>query len=328
MKFAIFNQPVTVIYEKPALTKETEKGIYSTIADEGLYGMACRVLDIQGQWVHILTHYGYDGYVEEASLVYKTEDEMLARAVRHLAVVDARFVDVLTLPRVQGVCLASLAGGSILETLPGHCMEKGWTRVRLVDGREGYVRTQHLEKKRFEEDYLWMDPEMVLDNLKTVSARSKTSVGGRRGFSLQKILDAHFGGSEEAFRDNLVAEAMKYLGTQYRWGGKSHQGIDCSGLVSMAYMRSGVLIYRDAAIAEGYPIQKISTQEVITDTLKKGDALYFPGHIAMYIGDGKYIHSTGHIGSGGVVINSFRPSDPDFRQDLMECMYAAGGVRL
>ena len=38
-----------------------------------------------------------------------------------------------------------------------------------------------------------------------------------------------------------------------------------------------------------------------------GDLLYFPGHIAMYIGDGKYIHSTGKAGSGGVVINSLNP---------------------
>ncbi|MBP3701458.1 MAG: C40 family peptidase, partial [Lachnospiraceae bacterium] len=79
---------------------------------------------------------------------------------------------------------------------------------------------------------------------------------------------------------------------------------------------------------DGYPIQRLPLEDAAAGRLKKGDALYFPGHIAMYIGDGKYIHSTGKIGSGGVVINSLRPEDPDFRQDLLDCLYAVGGVRL
>ena len=51
----------------------------------------------------------------------------------------------------------------------------------------------------------------------------------------------HNGASETALREALVER-----GTEYRWGGKSGRGIDCSGLVSSAYMQCGVLIYRDA----------------------------------------------------------------------------------
>lgn len=118
------------------------------------------------------------------------------------------------------------------------------------------------------------------------------------------------------------------MGTQYRQAGRSARGIDCSGLVSMAYMRSGILIYRDAAIADGFPIRRIPLAEAREGQLKKGDTLYFPGHVAMYIGEGKFIHSTARIGSGGVVINSLRESDPEYREDLRECVYAVGGVRL
>ena len=57
-----------------------------------------------------------------------------------------------------------------------------------------------------------------------------------------------------------------------------------------------------------------------------GDALYFPGHIALYLGGGRYIHSTGAAASGGVVINSLDPADPLYREDLVRSLYAVGSV--
>ncbi len=126
---------------------------------------------------------------------------------------------------------------------------------------------------------------------------------------------------EDTLRHNLVETARSYLGTQYRWGGKSPLGIDCSGLVSMAYMLNGVIIYRDAMLKEGFRMKEISF-----DDKKPGDAMYFPGHIAMYIGDDYYIHSTGRAGSDGVVINSLDPTDPLYREDLPEKLLAVGSI--
>ena len=332
MQFAVFHQPVVTIYDRKEKTKMTEAGLQSTISDEGLYGMVCRVLEVDQEWVHVLTHYGYAGYVRAEDLTFWTEEDLKEWQHKgdegYLALVDTFCADVMSVPKVQGHCYISLVGGGVVEVLSNASEATGWTRVRLLDGQEGYVRTQHLCPKRFTEDLLWQDPQPFLESIAGASAHCKTAAGGREGFSLQDVLMHWFDGSENAFREKLVSEATKYMGVQYRWGGRSFRGIDCSGLVSISYMRCGILIYRDASIVDGYPIQRLPLEDVAAGRLKKGDALYFPGHIAMYIGDGKYIHSTGKIGSGGVVINSLRPEDPDFRQDLVDCLYAVGGVRV
>ena len=91
--------------------------------------------------------------------------------------------------------------------------------------------------------------------------------------------------------------------------------------VGIASLLCGVLIYRDARIVEGWPMHQIPFADK-----KRGDALYFPGHIALYLGEGRYIHSTGASASGGVVINSLDPADPLYREDLVKSLYAVGSV--
>ena len=126
---------------------------------------------------------------------------------------------------------------------------------------------------------------------------------------------------EEAFREGVARTALSFLGTQYRWAGKGPDGIDCSGLAFISYMENGVLIYRDAAIREEYPIYAIGMQD-----LKKGDLIFFPGHVAVYLGDGKYVHSTGYWKTPCVTVNSLKSQDPDFREDLSRMVLGYGSL--
>lgn len=126
---------------------------------------------------------------------------------------------------------------------------------------------------------------------------------------------------EEAFRRAAAETALSYLGSSYRWGGKSPLGIDCSGLAFMAYWLNGVTIFRDARIEPGFPVRPTSRSE-----MKQGDLLYFPGHMAVYLGDGVYVHATARDGSDGVVLNSLDPAAPHYRADLAGSITAIGSV--
>ena len=177
----------------------------------------------------------------------------------------------------------------VLTTLPRGALvtpgegacPEGWRRITLPDGKNGYTKCSFLEE--------YCDSALDLP--------------------------------EEALRARVVERAKSYLGVQYRWGGKSPMGIDCSGLTFMSWFFSGVLLYRDAKLVSGYPARAIPLEQC-----RPADLLYFPGHIALYLGEGRYIHSTARAGSDGVVINSLDPDQPDYRADLPGKLLTAGTV--
>ena len=308
MNICYVNRTVATIYEKPdtIMTKnykvaddESEQILtVSAISDEGLYGMPLLILEECGDWYKVRTHYSYEGYVAKSDVIFKEE-------VGRQMVVDCQYVDVLNIPKVQGVPFVSLTKGCLVEVTEE--ITSGYRKVVLLDGRAGYMPEKYLMEKIFPTDAFCAEGTAADD------AAFKAY--------LQNLLETHFEGSEAKFREAVMATAMTYMGTQYRWGGKSPLGIDCSGTTSMSYMLNGVLTYRDARIVEGYPVK-----EIPRDEMKKGDLLYFSGHIALYLGDGLFIHSTARVGSNGIDINSFNPEDTNYRKDLDEGLLKVGTI--
>ena len=330
MQYAIFARPVVTIYDLPQATKQSEAGLVSTIGDEGLYGQACQVRTAPGgvtaegvplspEVAEVVTFYGYHGFVRRDALKFVSEDALRDYLPQPLVLVG-RATDVLSLPKVQGVRMMELERGGVLRRQPETAEEveahKGWAKVLLTDGRTGYVRDVALEPVKYEMTAVFSQREGLAFNDALAETLDTTA-----DKLVPEAVARWYGGSEDAFRAAVCEQAKKYMGTEYRWGGKSGRGIDCSGLVSSAYMQCGVLIYRDARIVEGWPMHQIPFADK-----KRGDALYFPGHIALYLGEGRYIHSTGASASGGVVINSLDPADPLYREDLVKSLYAVGSV--
>ncbi|MBE9063543.1 C40 family peptidase [cf. Phormidesmis sp. LEGE 11477] len=109
---------------------------------------------------------------------------------------------------------------------------------------------------------------------------------------------------------------------EYLWGGATAPNYDCSGLVQSAFAFAGIQLPRDSYQQEDF------TERLSQGDLQPGDLIFFgtparTTHVALYIGEGRYIHSSGKDkGRNGIGIDSLVDLSHPVSQgyyDLLRC---------
>jgi cell wall-associated NlpC family hydrolase len=92
----------------------------------------------------------------------------------------------------------------------------------------------------------------------------------------------------------VATEIEQWIGTPYVYGGSSRAGCDCSGFVTMMLAVAGKRLPRTSgAIAKA--------GEAVVGELRWGDVVCHPGHVALYIGNGRTAEAYGTPDKGGIV---------------------------
>jgi hypothetical protein len=79
-----------------------------------------------------------------------------------------------------------------------------------------------------------------------------------------------------------------FLKTKYAWGGKTYKGIDCSAILQLFYYYNNKYYPRDTRNQIEY-----STKNMKNNIFKKGDIIFWKGHVAICISSKKLIHAYG-----------------------------------
>ena len=112
--------------------------------------------------------------------------------------------------------------------------------------------------------------------------------------------------------ERVIQNALRLLGTNYVWGGNTSSGIDCSGLMQVAFAAEGINLPRDSS--QQVYLGSLTATRWCRDGLRRGDTLYFLGrtgkisHTAIYLGGGEYLEAVRPV----VRRTSFDPSDENF----------------
>ena len=112
------------------------------------------------------------------------------------------------------------------------------------------------------------------------SKKPSTSGGYLTDSSYDPAFSSNVSGSE------LVSYALQFVGNPYVWGGNSlTKGCDCSGFVNQVYKKFGFSMprYSQAFKSVGQP--------VAFENIKAGDIVVYPGHVAIYIGNGRIVEA-------------------------------------
>ncbi len=87
-----------------------------------------------------------------------------------------------------------------------------------------------------------------------------------------------------------VAVAERFLGAPYVWSGKTHAGIDCSGLIQTALQAGGIAAPRDTDMQEAVLGTAVALAPDLSN-LQRGDLLFWDGHVGVMLDAARLLHA-------------------------------------
>jgi cell wall-associated NlpC family hydrolase len=178
---------------------------------------------------------------------------------------------------------------------------QGWTWGQARrDGYVGYVETAALaplgaaatHRVAAVHAYAFASPDIKAPATGPYSLNALVTAAARDGRFLQAEGGGWFVAEHLApvgmFDADFVAVAERFLGAAYVWGGREGQGLDCSGLVQQALLACGRACPRDT------DHQAQMGRPIAAEALRRGDLVFWPGHVAIALDSGRILHASGH----------------------------------
>ncbi|GAA4513925.1 NlpC/P60 family protein [Sphingobacterium thermophilum] len=258
----------------------TKPGHDEEMATQVLLGTKLDILQQAKGEYRVRTPEGYIAWVPTSSVAPMNAAELQTWKAAPKVIYTNEFGKSYSEPNTKSLRVSDLVYGNILALLKE---DKKFYHVQYPDGRKAYILKQEA---------------LTFD--KWIASRKLTA-------------------------ENVINSAKSMLGLPYLWGGTSVKGVDCSGFTKTAFYMNGYVIPRDASqqVLAGEKVEILNENgdfdpEIALKNLKPADLLFFSSsknktpnprvtHVALYIGNGEFIHSAGRVR-----INSMLKDAPNY----------------
>ena len=238
------------------------------LATQALMGTPLRILEKEDNgWLLVQTPDLYISWVDRGAITMMNKEQLERWKSAPKVIYTRAYGSAYSEANEESTTVSDMVAGCVLELLEE---QKDFYKVRFPDLRQGYV------SKREANNYnQWLS-------------------------------------GINASEENLVKTSKRLMGIPYLWGGTSFKGVDCSGFTKTVYFLNGIVLPRDAS-------QQVSVGETIDKSgnwseLKAGDLLFFGEkredgservvHVAMWMGNGEYIHASDKVRVSSMISTS------------------------
>ncbi len=175
---------------------------------------------------------------------------------------------------------------------------KKWIKIKLsFDDYTGYIKnTQYVEKfkpnykvstlkaKIFKKPYLSSKNWLPFGSKLSIIDKNKYFIKIEKNKWIKKKDIKNINYKDK----NFVKIFKKFLNVKYVWGGKTYKGIDCSALLQIYFNYNNMFYPRDTKDQIKYSKDNIKKRK-----FKKGDIIFWKGHVAICLNSKNLIHAYG-----------------------------------
>ena len=175
---------------------------------------------------------------------------------------------------------------------------KNWIKIKtLFDNYKGFIKnSKYVEKfspnykvsvlkaKIFNKPGITSNSWLPLASKLCVLAHNKNYIKIEKNKWIKKADIKKINHKE----NNFTKIFKKFIDVKYVWGGKTFKGIDCSALLQIFYCYNNSFYPRDTKDQIKYSKSSLKKKE-----FKKGDIIFWKGHVAMCLNSKRLIHAYG-----------------------------------
>ena len=178
--------------------------------------------------------------------------------------------------------------------------KKNWLKIKTqFDNYEGYIRnakfsikfkpTNKIYKlnsrifKKKGRSFLQTNNFLFFGSRVSIKEKDKNFVK----FDKNKWIKQNDIKSINHFEKNFIKIFRLFLNTKYLWGGKTSRGIDCSALIQIYFYYNRTFFPRDTKDQVKFCRKKNNKK------FRKGDIIFWKGHVGMCINQSNVIHAYG-----------------------------------
>ncbi len=175
--------------------------------------------------------------------------------------------------------------------------KKYWLKIKIkFDNYIGYIKNKNYTKNHRPTHKIYSLKATVinkLDNTKTyLPFASRISIIQERKDYIEYEKNKWIKKKDIKKIKHIEKDYLKilklFINTKYMWGGKTYQGVDCSAILQLFFYYNGRFYPRDTKEQIKY-----SSKNIKRKTFKKGDVIFWDGHVAICIDSKKLIHAYG-----------------------------------
>ena len=206
------------------------------------------------------------------------------------------FINVYKNPNTKSELVTQLLYGDTFKILN---KKKYWIKIKNnSDNYKGYIIRKNFptNQKYTHKIYclsskLYSKPSFKFKIKKKLSFGSKIKVTEKKGkfYKFDNLWIEKKNLKPKNYKTkNIFSFVRKFINVRYKWGGKFHEGIDCSALIQLLINFNNKYCPRDAKDQIKYFKKKVKLEKI-----KKNDLIFWKGHVAIVLNQKKLIHAYG-----------------------------------